>query len=157
MDRKLIEEYEKGGDDLRMSIRGLSRQDLLAYPVPATWSIQQIVLHLMDSDLILADRMKRVIAEENPTLIGFDESKFAANLFYEEQSAEDAINILDLNRRNFARVLRRLPESAFDRSGIHNERGPRKLSDLLAGAVSHLKHHLRFIVEKREKLGKMMW
>ena len=157
MNRELIEEYLKGGDSLRMAVRGLAREDLLAFPVPGTWSIQQIVLHLMDSDLILADRMKRVIAEENPTLVGFDETKFVANLHYDEQSADDAVTILDLNRQNFAKVLRKLPDSAFQRTGTHSERGPMRLADLLAGAVKHLQHHLKFIVEKREKLGKMMW
>lgn len=157
MNRQKIDEFEKGTDSLRMAVRGLSREDLLAHPVPGAWSIQQIVMHLMDSDLILADRMKRVIAEENPTLIGFNESKFAANLFYEEHSVEDAVAMVELNRRNVAAILRKLPDAAFNRSGMHNERGELKLSDLLAGAVNHLSHHLKFIVEKREKLGKMMW
>ena len=157
MNRAIIDEYEKGGEELRLAVRGLEPEDLLAVPVPGTWSIQQIVIHLMDSDLILADRMKRVIAEENPSLIGFDESRFAQNLFYDEQSAEDAVTIVDLNRRNFARVLRKLPDETFDRVGTHNERGPMKLSDLLAGAVKHLQHHLKFVVDKREKLGKLMW
>src|SRR5437588_11077478 len=97
MDRSLIDQYENGGEKLRQASRGLTREDLLAVPVPGTWSIQQIVLHLMDSDLIAADRMKRVIAEDNPTLIGFDETKFAKNLHYEEQSAADAATIFDLN------------------------------------------------------------
>ena len=157
MNRPLIDEYEKGADDLRMAVRGLEREDLVAFPVPGTWSIQQIAIHLMDSDLIIADRMKRVIAEDNPSLIGFDETKFVKNLFYDEQSVDDAVNIFEMNRRNFARVLRRLPDTAFNRVGTHNERGPLKLSDLLSGAVNHLKHHLNFIVDKREKLGKMMW
>ena len=157
MDRSLIDTYEAGGEELRLAVRGLEREDLLAFPVAGTWSIQQIVLHLMDSDLITADRMKRVIAEENPTLIGYDESKFASNLFYDEQSVADAVDIVELNRRNFAKVLRELPDAAFDRIGTHNERGPLKLSDLLAGAVKHLQHHLKFVVDKREKLGKLMW
>lgn len=157
MDRSLIDQYEKGGDALRMAVRGLERQDLLAYPVPGTWSIQEIVIHLADSDLISADRMKRIIAEDNPTLIGFDETRFTKNLFYNEQSVEDAVTIFELNRRNFARVLKKLPDAAFDRVGTHNERGAVKLSAMLAGSVKHLKHHMEFIVSKREKLGKMMW
>ena len=140
-----------------MAVRGVEREDLLAFPVPGKWSIQQLVIHLLDSDLILADRMKCVIAEDNPKLMAFDENLFVKNLRYDEQSVDDAVTIFDLNRRNFASVLKTLPESAFDRIGTHSERGPLKLSDLLAGAVNHLKHHLKFLVEKREKLGKMMW
>ena len=157
MDRSLIDQYLKGSDDLRMAVRGLEREDLLAHPVPGTWSIQEIVIHLADSDLVISERMKRVIAEDNPPLIGFDESKFVRNLHYAEQSVEDAVNLLELNRRQMARVLAKLSDSAFDRKGTHNERGVMTLETLLRGAVTHLAHHLKFVVDKREKLGKMMW
>lgn len=157
MDRKIIEEYEKGGDDLRMAVRGLKREDLLAHPVPGKWSIQELVIHLLDSDLVMADRIKRVIAEDKPALLAFDENKWVANLHYEEQSVEDAVTLFEINRRNLARVLKKLPHSAFDRVGVHNERGPLKLSDLVAFGVTHLKHHMKFLIDKREKMGKIMW
>ena len=157
MDAKLIEEYEKGGDDVRMAVRGLEREDLLAFPVPGTWSIQQIVIHLLDSELVTTDRMKRVIAEEKASLLAFDENRWVKNLCYDDQSVDDAVSIVELNRRNFARVLKKLPHEAFKRTGIHSERGPLTLEDLLKGAVDHLKHHIKFIVSKREKMGKIMW
>jgi len=157
MDAKIIEEYEKGGDDLRMAVRGLEREDLLAFPVPGTWSIQQIVIHLLDSELVIADRIKRVIAEEKASLLAFDENRWVKNLFYEDQSVDDAVTIVELNRRNLARVLKKLPAEAFARTGLHSERGPLTLETLVTGAVSHLKHHIKFIVSKREKMGKMMW
>src|SRR3972149_10983035 len=83
MSRELIEQYAAGASKLRPAIASLNAQQLNAFPVPGTWSIQQIVLHMMDSDLIGADRMKRVAAEDRPpTLIGYDESAFARGLFY---------------------------------------------------------------------------
>ena len=33
------------------------------------------------------------------------------------------------------------------------ERGPRTLEDLLTGAVQHIPHHVKFIVDKRRALG----
>src|SRR6202034_1448032 len=105
MNRELIERYAAGADVLGKAIQGLDRADLLAFPVPGTWSIQQIVLHMMDSDLIAADRMKRVAAEDHPTLIGYNETAFARNLAYEEVSAQDAAEIFRLNRRMTAELL----------------------------------------------------
>jgi len=157
MDRELIEQYAHDGEKLRLAVRGLTDEDLKKFPVPGTWSIQQIVIHLMDSELISAERMKRMIAEDNPTLIGYDETKFSKNLHYHDQSAADAITILDLNRKLFARVLRRLPDEAFNRTGTHNERGKLLLGQYLQSTVNHLEHHLKFIHEKREKLGKTSW
>lgn len=161
MDASTIDKYEQGGDKLRQAVSGLTREDMLAVPAPdakvGLWTIQQVVIHLLDSDLIATDRMKRVIAEENPTLIGYDENKFAQNLFVNDQSAEDAITIVDLNRRNFARVLRKLPASAWDRIGTHNERGKRVLGQMLNDTVSHLDRHVDFIHKKRKLMGKEMW
>ena len=68
MDRKLIDQYADGGDKLTEAIAGLSEEQMAAFPVPGTWSIQQIVLQLLDSDLIGAERMKRVTAEDDPLL-----------------------------------------------------------------------------------------
>src|SRR5258705_13360836 len=127
MDPKLIERFANGGEQLSMAIRGLTRDDLLVVPSPdanvGKWSIQQVVIHCMDSDLIAVDRIKRMIAEENPSLIGYDENKFVQNLFYSEQDAEMAVQLVDLNRKQFTNVLRRLPDSALQRKGTHNERG----------------------------------
>jgi hypothetical protein len=156
-DRSIIDKYEAGGEQLALAIRGLTREDLLAVPIPGKWSTQQVVIHLMDSDLIATDRMKRIIAEDNPTLIGYDESRFVKNLHYDHQSAADAVKIFDLNRKLFAGVLRKLPDSAFARSGMHNERGKVTLADQINSYVKHLEHHLKFIHEKRAAMGKEMW
>ena len=160
-DRSLIDKYEAGADHLAQAIRGLTPDDLLAAPAPGKtvgkWTIQQVVIHLMDSDLISIDRMKRIIAMENPSLIGYDENLFIKHLMPEEQSAEDAITILRLAFKNFARVLRKLPDEAFQRQGTHNERGPVTLGDYLKHMVGHMEHHLKFIHAKRAAMGKEMW
>jgi len=153
-DRQLIERYAAGAGQLVAAITGLTPADLNAKPVPGTWSIQQIVLHLLDSDLIASDRMKRVIAEENPQLIGFDESKFAENLFYDQADAHQACEVFKLNRQLTAEILRRLPDAAFERHGTHSERGPITLANLVETYAGHLEHHLRFVAEKRRLLGK---
>jgi hypothetical protein len=155
--RELIDRYVNGGEKLAQSIRGLTEGDLDSFPVPGTWSIHQIVIHVMDSELISTDRMKRMIAEDNPTLLGYDESKFAQNLHYHDQAVNEAVMIVAANRRLFGNVLRKLPSEAFDRVGTHNERGRLTLGDYLKAVTDHLDHHLKFIYDKRERLGKLMW
>lgn len=154
MTRELIEQYAAGAVQLRQAIAGLNAQQLNAFPVPATWSIQQIVLHMMDSDLIGADRMKRVAAETKPpTLIGYDETAFARGLFYDQLDPQWACDVFEKNRLLTAEILRRLPVASFQHTGMHNEHGQMTLADLLANYVEHLEHHLKFILEKRRLLG----
>lgn len=149
MNRRLIDDFAAGGSRLRAAVAGLTDEQLKRRPADGSWSIQQIVIHLCDSDLVASDRMKRVIAEERPLLLGYDESKFAERLHCDEQSVEDALTLFEVNRRQMARVLRALPDEAFERWGVHNERGKVTLLELLQGYTGHLEHHLRFIEKKR--------
>jgi len=157
-DRRLIDEYARGGERVRRAVSGLSREEMLAHPVPGTWSIQEIVVHLLDSDLVAVHRMKRIIAEDVPLLIGYDESRFAASkeLLYAEQPVGEAIDLFEMNRRLFVPVLRGLPEAAFERYGVHNARGKVKLGEMVADYVEHVGHHLKFVKEKRALLGRAL-
>lgn len=157
MERNLLEIYEDGGRKLGKSIEHLDRNDLTAFPVPGTWSIQQLVCHLADCDLVFSDRIKRVVAEDRPQLLAFDENRWAKNLHYELQSPQDAVELFAVNRRATAAVLKVLPDDAFERTGVHSVDGEVSLDRLVRTAVGHLDHHLTFLYDKREKLGKMMW
>lgn len=157
MDRNQIDLYEDGGRKLIKAIEGLDQRDLTAFPVSGTWSIQQLVLHVTDSDLVLAERMKRVIAEDRPALLAFDENAWIKNLYYDLQSAHEAAALFDQNRRVMTSLLRVLPDDTWKRVGVHNERGEQTLEEIFSYAVKHLDHHLKFLYDKREKLGKLMW
>jgi hypothetical protein len=161
MNQATIDDYEAGGTKLEQAIRGLTREDLLAPPPPEAeagkWTIQQVVVHLLDCEQVYVHRMKFVIAQDNPTLYGFDQDKWAAALYYNDHPADEAVKLVDLTRKQMSRVLRRLPESAFARAGAHTEYGKRTLAQLVEGAVKHLEHHLAFIHKKRAAMGKEMW
>jgi uncharacterized damage-inducible protein DinB len=138
---------------LRRSVADMTREQLLARPVPGKWSTLEVVCHLVDSDQAWCHRLKRVIAEEKPLLIGYDESHFTKNLFYQERDLEEELALLEAMRRQMAQILRSVPEPAWHRTGIHNERGLVTLAEMLDLETEHVAHHVRTIVEKRRALG----
>jgi uncharacterized damage-inducible protein DinB len=131
----------------------MNTQQLKARPVPGKWSTLEVVCHLADFEPILADRMKRVLAEDRPPLIGADETRFAAALAYHERDVEEELVIIERTRSQLARILRTVPPEALQRVGVHNERGPRTLEQLLVTAINHIPHHLKFIEDKKRALG----
>jgi uncharacterized damage-inducible protein DinB len=150
---EMIDAYLSGPQALRAAVRGMSREQLRARPVAGKWSTLEVVCHLADFDPILADRMKRVIAEDRPQLVGADENRFAAALAYHERDLEEELAIVERTRSQLARILRTLPAEALQRVGVHSERGPLTLERLLTTATNHIPHHVRFIAEKRQALG----
>jgi uncharacterized damage-inducible protein DinB len=154
MNRQLIEEYVACGPRLRKAVAGLNAEDLTARPGPGKWSILELVIHLADSDAISIDRMKRILTEENPQLLYADETAYADRLCSHEQSLDDALTLIEAGRRQFARVLRKLPDEAFARRGTHNRRGAMTVGELVADYIEHVNHHLKFLLDKRIRLGK---
>jgi uncharacterized damage-inducible protein DinB len=149
----LLDAYLAGPRTLRQAVAGLSRDQLLVRPIAGKWSTLEVVCHLTDFDPISADRMKRVIAEDRPQLLGADENHFAAALSYHQRDLEEELAILEHTRSQMARILRPLPPEAFQRVGTHNERGPLTLEQLLTNSINHVPHHVKFILEKRKALG----
>lgn len=149
----LIRNYLAGTKTVRDAIAGMSAEQLRARPVPGKWSALEVVCHLADFDPIYADRMKRVIAEERPALLGADENHFAAALAYDRRDAEEELRIIEVTRRQMAKILATLPESALQRVGVHNERGEMTLQKLVLGVTAHVDHHVKFVLEKRKALG----
>jgi hypothetical protein len=154
MDRQLIEAFVAGGPKLREAVAGLSQADLTARPGPGQWSILEVVIHLADSDAIAIDRMKRALTEDNPPFLYADETAYVDRLFTHEQSLEDALTLFEVGRRQFGRVLRALPDSVFERAGTHNRRGLMSVGSMVNGYIEHLDDHLKFLYEKRTRLGK---
>lgn len=147
-DRTLIDRYAAAAPSVADALKGLTVAELHAHPVPGAWSVQQLVMHLMDSDLIASDRMKRIIAMDKPLLIGYDENAFTTRLPVDKLDAAAAAEIFRLNRLLTAVVLREQPDSAFDRIGIHNERGAITLGQMVTMYVEHLDHHMKFMRDK---------
>jgi uncharacterized damage-inducible protein DinB len=150
---QMIEAYLEGPRALRKAVAGMSREQSQARPVAGKWSTLEVVCHLADFDPILADRMKRIIAEDKPQLLGADEKHFAAALAYHQRDVEEELTIIEKTRSQLARILRTLPAEALERVGVHNERGPITLERMLTITTNHIPHHVKFIQEKRQALG----
>jgi hypothetical protein len=153
----LIENYLAGVTTLKQAVAGMTREQLVVRPVPGKWSTLEVVCHLADFEPILADRMKRVIAEDRPQLLGADEKRFAAALAYQERDVEEELALIAHTRSQMAKILRRVPDEALGRVGVHNERGELTLERLLTVTTNHIPHHVKFIVEKRQALGLPAW
>jgi hypothetical protein len=147
---KLIDDYLAGPQLLRQAVAGMDHSRLLARPIPGKWSTLEVICHLADFEIVGADRIKRVIAEKEPTLLGGDEKAFAARLAYHERNADEELLLIDTIRSQVARILRTLKPEDFQRRGIHSEAGPLTLEAFIERSTRHIPHHVRFIEEKRK-------
>jgi DinB superfamily len=148
----LIDDYATGAELLRQVTKGMTREQALARPVPGKWSTLEVVCHLADFEIVCADRMKRVIAEHEPTMFVGDPDVFASRLAYHSRDLADELRLIESVRVHVARILRTLGDDDFSRIGMHSEAGPLSLASLLQSVTNHVIHHGKFIEEKRAAL-----
>ena len=150
---ELVDNYLNGAATLRHAVAGLNAEQLKARPVAGKWSTLEVVCHIADFEPIMADRMKRTISMEKPLLCGADEKDFASALTYHDRDIEEELAIVENTRKQMARILRKLPAEAWQRTGNHSKRGLVTLEQFVLTATKHIPHHVAFIHEKRKALG----
>ena len=92
---QLIHAYLDGPVQLRRVVSDLTAQQLQARPVAGRWSTLEVVCHLVDSEQAWCHRMKRVIAEDQPLIIGYDESRFTSALEYDQRELQEELMLLE--------------------------------------------------------------
>jgi hypothetical protein len=150
---ELLAAYERGIDDLRAALAGMTPEQVLARPVPGRWSTQECVSHLADTEILYTERIVRTIAMDRPLLMNADEKLYIERLDYQGFDLEEQLALFTALRRHAARILRALPPEAWQRTAVHSDSGLLTLRQLVLQAVRHLRHHLPFIAEKRAALG----
>jgi hypothetical protein len=145
----LVSAYESGVDALRKSILGMRPAEIQARPIPGKWSVHEVVCHLADFEIIGAERIKRVIAEDRPTFFNAEPEPFAANLAYPARDSEQELMLIAAIRRHVATILKNLRPEQWQRSGNHSTDGPLTVEQLVKRIANHIPHHVRFIDEKR--------
>src|SRR5262245_2732310 len=95
--QELAEQYLAGVAQLRAAVAGMTREQLIARPVPGRWSTLEVVCHISDFEPILAERMKRIIAmgKDVPLLLVADENLFVSELKYQERDIQEELVLIE--------------------------------------------------------------
>lgn len=146
----LLERFRRGPELLAVVLTGVFGEEEDFLTAPGKWSIRQIIAHVADAELVYAQRFRQVIAEENPTLIPFDQNAWARNLDYSRRKPKQSLETFRRIRAENYELLKDLPESVFTRIGNHLQNGPMNLHRLLEGMAQHAESHARQMQEIRD-------
>ncbi len=148
--KEVLERYRRGAELVATAMTGAAGSELDFAPSPDKWSLRQIVAHLADSEIVGADRFRRIIAEDRPTLVAYDQNAWAQNLDYARRKTSESIETFRRLRAENYELIKDLPAETFERVGNHSERGPITLRQHLELQASHAENHARQIRDVRE-------
>lgn len=141
MDRQAqLERFRTGFQDVQDALAGITPDELDRRPPGSDWTAREIAHHLADSEATAYVRLRRLIAEDNPVIPGYDEEEFARRLHY-QRPIEPSLDVLRAVREASLQLLESLTPEEWERSGTHSDSGPYSVDDWLRIYAGHSHDH----------------
>ena len=129
---------------LRETVDSLNDEELRKTYRDGSWNVRQLVHHIADSQLNMYQRLKLALTDENPTVPGFDQEKWAIQPDT-ELPVESSIKMLEGINERIVSLGNNLTEEQLDRAFTHQENGEITVATKVAKLAWHEKHHLAHI------------
>lgn len=111
-------------------------------PAPGEWSVIECLGHLVDSELTTSARVRWIVAEDEPDIVGYDQALWVSRLGQDAEDPEQLLAVFEAIRRWNLDLWARTPASERGRVGIHRERGPESYELTFRLAAGHDRIHL---------------
>lgn len=136
-----LQRYREGPGLLRQAWLEVPREARSWRPGEDRWSAHEVVLHCADSEAYAAIRIRLLLAEPEPLIVGYDENAWARRFDYHAADPELALRLVEAARAHTLAMLENLPEEAWGRRGRHTQRGAYGTDDWLVSYGEHLEIH----------------
>lgn len=147
--------YQAGADFLALQaaapeklaslVDGLSAEQLARRPAPQKWSIQEIVAHLADDELVGGYRLRMILSSSGTPIQAFDQDVWARVGRYDGIEVRSSLELFRVLRRANLALLRSLDPAEWEMFGVHAERGVETVRDIAMYFAGHDINHFKQI------------
>jgi hypothetical protein len=149
---ELLGRFRAGYGAVEEAVAGIADEDLDRRPPSGEWTAREIVHHLADSETHAYVRLRRLIAEDEPLIQGYDEPEYARRLHY-DRPINPSLAVLRAVRDSSLQLLESLTTAEWSRSGRHSESGSYSVDDWLRIYANHSADHADQICRARRGEG----
>lgn len=132
---------------LSQLIEGVSTAELRKSPGPEKWSVNEIIAHLADGEIVGAYRLRLILESPGAAIIAYDQDKWVTSGHYDKRDPHKSLEHFSVLREANLALLESLSPEQWDHYGIHSERGRESIKDMVRMFAGHDLNHLRQIEE----------
>ena len=121
-------------------------------PFEGKWTPNEVIGHLTDSEWVDGYRLRLILGEDNPAILGTKQDLWVAALRHNEREPSELVEVFRTLRQFNLALWRRTSPQDLERIAQHNERGPESLGVLLRLLAGHDLSHLAQIARYIEAI-----
>jgi hypothetical protein len=145
--KKPLEVLAASPRQLARLVKGVSKKRLAKRPAPDKWSVTEVLAHLADTELVQGFRLRLILGASGTPIQGFDQDEWARYSDYTKHDPALSLEAYRVTRERTVRLLKSLPRDAWDRYGMHSERGKETVTRVAEMMAGHDLNHLKTIRE----------
>lgn len=109
------------------------------------WTGKEVLIHLKDSETVAYDRLRRIISENNPILLFFEQDLWQKNLDYMNQDIQLAKGVFMITRESIIEAVGMHLKKSAKKTGIHSRRGLMSMKQLVEFLIWHTDKHIKHL------------
>jgi hypothetical protein len=137
----LIQRYAEGPSLLEAALARVPKQALQWRPAPGKWSVHEVIVHCADSEANSHMRIRYLLAEAEPLIVGYDQDRWATLMNYHAHPLDLALATIRAVRANTVPLLKRLTDADWAKTGRHTEHPTYGVALWMAIYAEHLEIH----------------
>lgn len=146
----LVEQYAQGPKRVREALGKVPDEARKWRPAPGKWSVHEVVVHCADAETNAAMRLRYLLAEKDPVIVGYDQAEWARLFDYHNQPIEESLAAAASARARTLPLLKRMTDAEWAKEGKHTESGRYTAEDWLRVYAAHLEGHAKQIERNLE-------
>jgi uncharacterized damage-inducible protein DinB len=145
--RELLTAYRGTPRALRGATNGLDHDQLSWRRDESDWSVIEVIAHLADAEDNSHERVKRMLSDDNPAFMDYDEKAWARERDYRSKTLDEVLTRFCDQREAHIVTLMELDEAGWTRTGDHNTMGALTVASITASMICHDMEHLGQIAD----------
>lgn len=127
---------------LQRLIKGVSSAKLRQRPAPGKWSVNEILAHLAEAEIVGSFRMRMILGAPGTPIAAFDQDAWVVSGHYEKRDPRKSLEQFRVSRESNLALLKSLKPEQWKHHGVHTERGRETIEHTVTMFAGHDLNHL---------------
>jgi hypothetical protein len=132
---------------LEQLIAGVPAARLRQRPTPEKWSVNDIIAHLADGEIVGGFRLRLILGAPGTPIVAYDQDAWVTSGHYDRRDPWKSTEQFRVLREGNLALLRSLEPVQWTHCGQHSERGQESIEHIVRMFAAHDINHLQQIAE----------